>query len=44
MDSIDEKYEAICKKLGFISSEIPNDVPAEEILYLYHNGYLRKDK
>ena len=26
----DKKYEEICKKLGFILSELNDDVPAEE--------------
>lgn len=26
----DKKYKNICKKLGFIPSELKNDVPAEE--------------
>ena len=26
----DKKYEDICKKLGFIPSELEDDVPAEE--------------
>lgn len=55
----DEKHEEICKKLGFIPSELSDDdVPAEEndnfktpfsvlfadeIIYLYENGYLTKD-
>ncbi len=26
----DKKYEEICKKLGFIPSELNDDVPAEE--------------
>lgn len=53
----DKKYEEICKKLGFIPSELNDDVPAEEddnrknpfsvlsadeIIYLYENGYLTK--
>lgn len=53
----DKKYEDICKKLGFIPSELGDDVPAEEndnfknpfsvlsadeIIYLYENGYLTK--
>ncbi len=59
MDSFDAKYKAICDKLGFIPSELPDDVPAqeddnlknpfsvldaEEIVYLYKNGYLRKNE
>lgn len=59
MDSFDAKYRTICEKLGFIPSELPDDVPAqeddslensfsvldaEEIVYLYKNGYLRKKK
>ena len=54
----DKKYDDICKKLGFIPSELNEDVPAEEnddrknpfsvlsadeITYLYKNGYLNKD-
>lgn len=27
---MDERYNQICEKLGFIPSELPNDVPAEE--------------
>lgn len=59
MNSFDAKYKAICEKLGFIPSELPDDVPAqeddslknpfsvldaEEIVYLYKNGYLRKNE
>lgn len=58
MKKEDKKYEEICKKLGFIPSELSDDdVPAEEndnrknpfsvlsadeIIYLYENGYLTK--
>lgn len=57
MDGFDDKYRTICEKLGFIPSELTDDVPAqeddslsnpfsvldaEEIVYLYKNGYLRK--
>lgn len=59
MAIVDEKYNAICEKLGFIPSELPDDVPAQEndsldnpfsvldadeIIYLYKNGYLKKTK
>lgn len=59
MNSFDAKYKAICEKLEFIPSELPDDVPAqeddslknlfsvldaEEIVYLYKNGYLRKNE
>lgn len=52
-------YESICDKLGFIPSELPDDVPAQEddsldnpfsvldadeILFLYKNGYLKNNK
>lgn len=30
MEKVDEKYNEICEKLGFIPSEIPDDVPAQE--------------
>ena len=55
--SEDQKYDKICKKLGFIPCELNDDIPpieddnrknpfsvltAEEICYLYNNGYLRK--
>lgn len=59
MAKVDEKYNEICEKLGFIPSELPDDVPAQEddrldnpfsvldadeIIYLYKNGYLKKTK
>lgn len=59
MAKVDEKYNEICEKLGFIPSELPDDVPAQEddsldnpfsvlnadeIVYLYKNGYLKKTK
>ena len=30
MAKVDEKYNEICEKLGFIPSELPDDVPAQE--------------
>ena len=45
----DKKYEDICKKLGFIPSELEDNfknpfsvLSADEIIYLYENGYLTK--